>query len=332
MIRIIAEAGVNHNGDISIAKKLVDAAKACGADIVKFQTFSAEKIASKNAAKADYQIKSTESGESQFEMLKRLELDERAHREIKDYCDLVGVEFLSTPFDTESVDMLSSLGVHVWKIPSGEITNLPFLRKIGSMDQEIILSSGMANLGEIEAALESLEAAGTSRDRITLLHCTTEYPAPYEEVNLGVLGNLSAAFGIKIGYSDHTKGISIPLAAAALGATIIEKHFTLDRSMTGPDHAASLEPDELSAMIAGIREIEIAMGDGIKRPTASELRNRNIARKSIVAAKRIARGEIFTDKNLTTKRPGHGISPMLWDSVLGRTAVRDFVPDEAIEI
>lgn len=329
---VIAEAGVNHNGSLDLALKLVDAAAAAGADAVKFQTFKAVALAASNAPKANYQKETTGGGESQLEMLRRLELDVDAHHTLIERCRERGIAFLSSPFDPESTDLLVSLGLKTFKIPSGEITNLPFLRRIGALGVEVILSTGMAELEEIREALDVLEKAGTGRERITVLHCTTEYPAPMEEVNLRAMPAMADAFGVRVGYSDHTRGIEVPIAAVALGATAIEKHFTLDRTLPGPDHRASLEPPELAAMVGAIRNIENALGDGIKRPTPSELRNRSIARKSIVAARAIRRGETFSEKNLTVKRPGNGLTPMLWDRIVGSESKRDYAPEEAIEL
>jgi N,N'-diacetyllegionaminate synthase len=331
-VLIIAEAGVNHNGDLELAERLVDHAAAAGADLVKFQTFSASRLATRNAHKAAYQVESTGAAESQFDMLRRLELTPDMHRHLIEHCRKRQIGFFSTGFDLESIDLLLSLGQELFKIPSGEITNLPYLRHIGRLRKEVIVSTGMATLGDVEAALEALCAAGAPRERITLLHCTTEYPAPMEEVNLRAMQSLRAAFGVAVGYSDHTPGIEIPIAAVALGATLIEKHFTVDRTLPGPDHKASLEPHELEAMVRSIRNVERALGDGIKRPTDSELRNRPIARKSIVARVNIARGEVLTSDKLGTKRPGTGLSPMLWDRVVGSVARRDYAPDELIEL
>ena len=332
-VLIIAEAGVNHNGSIDLAKRLIDVATHAGADIVKFQTFKADRLVSKDARKADYQRQTTDTDESQHEMIKNLELNDKMHLELIRYCAEKGVEFLSTPFDIRSVDYLQGLGVELWKIPSGEMTNLPYLRKIGSLGQEVIASTGMCDLDEIAAALEVLESAGTAREQITLLHCNTEYPTPMGDVNLRAMETLRNAFpGLKgVGYSDHTLGIEVPIAAVALGATVIEKHFTLDRTLPGPDHRASLEPEELSAMVRAIRNIETALGDGVKIPTPSESKNRSIARKSIVAARHITAGETFTGENLTVKRPGTGISPMRWDEWIGQMAKRDYDEDELID-
>ncbi len=329
---VIAEAGVNHNGRLDIAKTMIDAASDAGADAVKFQTFTAEKVISKYAPKAEYQRKATDKNESQFEMIKRLELDRKAHRILIEHCGRRKIMFLSTPFDLESIGLLNTLGLSIFKIPSGEITNLPYLRKTGSLRRKVILSTGMADLGEIEDAIEVLVDAGTVRKDITVLHCTAEYPAPIKDVNLRAMRSIGKAFAVNVGYSDHTRGIEVPIAAAALGATIIEKHFTLDRTMSGPDHKASLEPDELKMMIEAIRNIEKALGDGIKRPALSELKNKSIVRKSIAASQNIKKGEFFSVKNIIPKRPGTGISPMRWDEVLGKVAQRDFLMDELIEI
>lgn len=325
---IIAEAGVNHNGSIITAKKLIDVAAEAGADAVKFQTFKAERIVTRSAPKAQYQ--KTTDAETQFEMLKRLELSFDAHKELLKYCKKKGIAFLSTPFDLESIELLYSLGLEIFKIPSGEITNLPYLRKVGSLKKKVIFSTGMADIGEIEDALKVLEEAGTQRKNITVLHANTEYPTPMKDVNLRAMLAIRDAFKVKVGYSDHTLGIEVPIAAVAVGASVIEKHFTLDKGMKGPDHKASLEPDELKAMIKAIRNIERALGDGIKRTSDSEVKNMPIARKSIVAANDIKKGEKFSEGNLTVKRPGTGISPMLWDNVMGKTAIREFKKDEEI--
>lgn len=329
-IYIIAEAGVNHNGDAGMARKLVEVAAMAGADAVKFQTFKADLLASRTARKADYQERSGSTGESQLEMLRKLELDASLHAVLVAECKARGVAFMSTPFDPESVELLRSLDMEIYKIPSGEITNLPHLRHIGGLGKQVILSTGMSDLGEIEDALHALEAAGTPRDRITVLHATTEYPAPMAEVNLRAMRTIAEAFGVTVGYSDHTVGIEVPVAAAALGARVIEKHFTLDRTLPGPDHAASLEPQELRAMITAIRNIEAALGDGRKGPTASERKNMTVARKSIVAFRPIRKGEVFSPENLTAKRPGTGLSPMRWDELIGRPADRDYQADEAV--
>lgn len=329
---IIAEAGVNHNGDLELAKSLVDAAANAGANLVKFQTFSAERLATAAAPKADYQNQTTDQKQSQFAMLQQLELTPQMHEQLIAHCAIQGIGFFSTAFDIQTVDYLASLGAERFKIPSGEITNLPYLRHIGGFGKPLILSTGMANLSEIEAALDALEIAGTPRSNITVLHCNTEYPTPMRDVNLLAMTRIRDAFGVAVGYSDHTAGIEVPIAAVALGAIVIEKHLTLDRNLPGPDHKASLEPDEFAAMVRAIRNIEQAMGDGIKRPSPSEAKNKPIARKSLVAAKSIKTGERFTPENLTAKRPGTGISPMRWDEVMGRTATRDYVADELIEL
>jgi N,N'-diacetyllegionaminate synthase len=328
---IIAEVGVNHNGDLSMARRLVDAAAEAGADLVKFQTFQADRLVTAKAEKAPYQLAATAIEESQHEMIRRLELTEAMHDDLIAYCRQHRIEFFSTAFDVESLDYLMGLGMARIKVPSGEITNLPYLRRVGSFGKPVVLSTGMSTLGEIEAALNVLEKAGMSRDMITVLHCNTEYPAPMDEVNLRAMLTIRDAFSVAVGFSDHTEGIEVAVAAVALGATVIEKHLTLDRNLPGPDHRASIEPDELKRMIRSIRNIELAMGDGIKRPSASEEKNRPIARKSLVAAHPIAKGERFSSVNLTAKRPGTGVSPMLWDEYLGRTAGRDYVPDELIE-
>lgn len=329
---IIAEAGVNHNGDLGTALAMVETAALSGVDAIKFQTFRAEALATGSAPKAEYQKRTTVSDESQLSMLKRLELDESAHQRLIEKCREQGILFLSSPFDLASVDLLERLGVEIFKIPSGEITNLPLLQYVGRLGKPIILSTGMASLGEIESALEVLCAAGLARDAITLLHCTTEYPAPVNEVNLRAMQTLAAAFLCCVGYSDHTPGWEVSTAAVALGALVIEKHFTLDRKMNGPDHGASLEPDELNAMVKSIRNIEQALGDGLKRPTDAELRNRVVARKSIFAAVPIRKGEIIAERHICMKRPATGISPMDMGLVLGRPASRDFVPDELITL
>jgi len=329
---IIAEAGVNHNGDLQLAHQLIDVAAAAGADRVKFQTFSADRLVTNCAAKAPYQVRATGDHESQHTMLRRLELSRDIHLELIEHCKVRGIEFFSTGFDAASVDVLVELGATSFKVPSGEITNLPYLRHVGRHGKPVILSTGMSTLGEIEAALTVLEQSGTRRDQITVLHCTTEYPTPMGEVNLRAMLAIRDAFGVAVGYSDHTPGIEVAIAAVALGAAVIEKHFTLDRALPGPDHKASLEPAELSAMVKAIRNIELALGDGIKRPTESEAKNKPIARKSLVAARAIRAGEVFSEANLTVKRPGSGVSPMCWDRVLGRKAPRDFAADELIEL
>jgi len=329
---IIAEAGVNHNGDIGLAKQLIDAAANAGADIVKFQTFNADRQVTRTAIKANYQTQTTDGNESQHSMLQRLELTKAMHHELMSYCATRNIEFLSTGFDIESVDLLVDLGQNQFKIPSGEITNLPYLRHIGRLGKAIILSTGMATLGEIEEAIDALEHAGTMRSNMTVLHCTTEYPTPMNEVNLRAMHSIHSAFGLAVGYSDHTSGTEVAIAAVAMGATVIEKHFTLDRRLPGPDHKASLEPEVLRTMVEAIRNIEIALGDGIKRLTPSEAKNKPVVRKSLVAAHRIQAGDVFSETNITTKRPGTGISPMLWDEVIGRPASRDFAADEFIEL
>ncbi|QBM16366.1 N,N'-diacetyllegionaminic acid synthase [Marinobacter sp. JH2] len=330
---IIAEAGVNHNGDMALAKELIAAAADAGADLVKFQTFIAANIISRSAPKAEYQKGATDPQESQQEMVRKLELTRENHLELIAECKKQGIGFFSTAFDQDSIDLLEELGgSDIVKVPSGELTNLPYLRYLTRHGKRVLLSTGMADLGEIEAAINVVEQAGTPRDKITVLHCTTEYPTPMEDVNLRAMVNIGKAFGVSVGYSDHTPGIEVPIAAVALGATVIEKHFTLDRTLPGPDHRASLEPDELKAMVQGIRNIEKALGDGIKRPSPSELKNKPIARKSLVAARPIKAGEAFTEDNLMAKRPGTGISPMQWDDVIGRTAPRDFSEDELIEL
>lgn len=329
---IIAEAGVNHNGDMTLARQLIDVAADAGADLVKFQTFNAKRLVTQSAKKAVYQVQTTDADESQHDMLHRLELSEAMHHDLIAHCATRKIGFFSTGFDIESIDLLVSLGQDHFKIPSGEMSNLPYLRHIGQLDKALILSTGMATLGDIEAAIDVLEQAGTPRTKITVLHCTTEYPTPMAEVNLRAMQSIQSAFGVAVGYSDHTQGIEVAIAAVAMGATVIEKHFTLNRNLPGPDHQASLEPSELKAMVAAIRNIELALGDGVKRLTPSEARNKPIARKSLVANQEIKAGEIFTAQNVTTKRPGTGISPMRWDEVLGRIATRDFATDELIEL
>lgn len=327
---IIAEAGVNHNGSLEMARKLVDAAVLAGVDIVKFQTFNVDAITSTHAEMADYQKKNTGNEKSQKEMLRELMLSEEEFVELAEYCRKKEIRFLSTPFDLPSISFLKGIGCDLWKIPSGEITNFPYLREIAKMKDEVILSTGMSTMEEVEAAVSVLKEYGT--EKITLLHCTTEYPTPFEDVNLKAMLSLGETFGYQVGYSDHTKGIEVPIAAVAMGAAVIEKHFTLDKELPGPDHKASLEPDELRAMVSAIRNIEQALGDGVKIPAASEIGNKKVARKSIVASKAIKAGEVFTEENLTTKRPGNGINPMCWNAVLGKCANRDFDEDELIEI
>jgi N,N'-diacetyllegionaminate synthase len=330
-VLIIAEAGVNHNGDIDMAKKLIDVAAEAGADLVKFQTFNADRLVTESASKADYQKLEGGGNESQHAMLRKLELTEAMHHELIAHCALRGIGFFSTGFDIQSIDMLVSFGQEVFKIPSGEITNLPYLRHIGKLEKEVILSTGMSSMDEIESAIKALEESGTPRERITVLHCTTAYPAPMIDINLHAMQSIHTKFGVNVGYSDHTLGIEISLAAVALGATVIEKHFTLGRTLPGPDHKASLEPRELKSMVEGIRNIEIALGDGIKRPMPSELGNRDVSRKSIVASQDINPGQKFTEENLMTKRPGSGISPMKWDQLLLKSAHRKFFADELID-
>ena len=329
---IIAEAGVNHNGDLDMARKLIDVATEAGADLVKFQTFSADRLVTDTAKKADYQSQSSVINESQHDMLLHLELTSEMHQQLIAHCAVQNIGFFSTGFDRESVDLLVSLGQNRFKIPSGEITNLPFLRHIGRFGKPLIMSTGMATLGEIEAAIDVLEQAGTPRANMTVLHCTTEYPTSMADVNLRAMQSIHHAFGVEVGYSDHTLGIEVAVAAVALGASVIEKHFTLDRNLPGPDHKASLEPSELKAMVSAIRNIELALGDGIKRLTASEAKNKPIARKSLVAIQSIKAGELFTEQNITAKRPGSGISPMHWDEVVGKKALRDFGIDALIEL
>ena len=329
-VRIIAEAGVNHNGDIELAKKLAYEAKAAGADFVKYQTAKVDSLVTSSAKMAAYQEKNTGRVESQYDMLKRLLLPFEAFGEIFDYCRKIGIQPLSTPFDIESIDFLEEMDIPFWKIPSGEITNYPYLVKIAKTKKPIVMSTGMATLEEVSETIALLEGKGASD--ITLLHCTTEYPTPFEDVNLQAMVTLKKTFHLPIGYSDHTEGILIPIAAVAMGATVIEKHFTLDRNMEGPDHKASLEPDELCKMITSIRTLEEAMGNGIKIPSATELDNAKVARKSLIAKVKISKGELLTEENVTTKRPGDGISPMKWDNVIGTRAIREFAEDEKIEI
>lgn len=329
---IIAEAGVNHNGRYDLALKMVDEAKRAGADYVKFQTAKPELVISTFAPKAEYQKETTGEGESQLDMCRAIHLPLTDYKPLKDYCDKVGIGFMSTPFDLVSIDVLEPLEMDYYKIPSGEITNLPYLRKIASKGRKVIISTGMSEMEEIEAALKVLETGGLKRSDMLVLHCNTEYPTPMSDVNLRAMLDIRNRLGVEVGYSDHTRGIEVPIAAVALGAKVIEKHFTLDKTMTGPDHKASLEPDELKSMVDAIRNIESALGDGRKRVTESERPNIVVARKSIVASRPIAKGEMLTEENITVKRPGNGISPMLWDSVLGRTAPRDFQYDELIEL
>ena len=327
---IIAEAGVNHNGNLNIAKQLIEHAAKAEVDYVKFQTFKTELAISKNAKKADYQKQTTDAEESQFDMIKKLELDKQAHIELIKHCKQNNIKFLSTPFDLDSVDLLFDLGIELYKIPSGEITNYPYLKKIAEKKLPVVLSTGMANMQEISDAFNVLINNGLEKDRIKILHANTEYPTPIQDVNLNAMLSIGKEFGVDFGYSDHTLGIEVPTAAVALGASVIEKHFTLDKTMEGPDHKASLEPDELVAMVKAIRNIEKAMGDGVKKPSPSESKNIPIARKSIVAKTIIKKGDIFTDDNITVKRPGTGISPMLWNDVLGQKANANFNEDEII--
>lgn len=326
-VYIIAEAGVNHNGSFDLACRLVDAAKAAGADCIKFQTFRSQNLVSRNAGKADYQKDTTGDG-SQADMLSKLELSYDAFSRLKQYCEEIGITFLSTPFDLESAAFLDELGAPFWKIPSGEVTNLPYLEALAKTGRPVVMSTGMCEMGEIEAALRVLRENGTTD--IRLLHCNTEYPTPFADVNLRAMETMRRAFGVEVGYSDHTKGIEVPIAAVALGATIIEKHFTLDRNMEGPDHKASLEPDELAAMVSAIRNIEQALGNGVKTASPSERKNIAVVRKSIVAKRAIKQGEVFSDENLTAKRPGTGISPMRWFEVIGQVAAKDYMRDEII--
>jgi len=329
-VQIIAEAGVNHNGSIEKAKQLIDVAAEAGADFVKFQTFKAESLVTKKADKANYQKKLTEKDESQFEMIKRLELDKSAHEELISCCTQKNIQFLSTAFDVESANLLSELDIHIYKIPSGEITNLPYLRHFGGLGKPVIMSTGMATLEEVKAAADVLIDAGLDKNDLTILHCNTEYPTPMSDVNLTAMLTIRDELNVKVGYSDHTLGIEVPIAAVAMGATIIEKHFTLDRTLPGPDHAASLEPEELNSMVCTVRNIEKALGDGVKKPSPSEKKNIPIARKSIVAKTSISKGKIFTKDNLAVKRPGTGISPMKWDSLIGKISDKSYSKDDLI--
>jgi len=330
---IIAEAGVNHNGSMEIAKQLIDVAALAGVDYVKFQTFKADNLVSKNALKADYQkINMKSDSDSQYDMLKKLELTPSQHIELIKYCESKNVKFFSTAFDLESIDFLSTLNLGLWKIPSGEITNYPYLKQIAQKNEDVIISTGMCELVDIENALDVLIKFGINKEQITILHCNTEYPTPMEDVNLNAMKTIAEKFNFKVGYSDHTQGIEVPIAAVALGACVIEKHFTLDRCMEGPDHQASLEPDELKAMVQAIRNIEKAIGSNEKKISISEQKNIIVARKSIVAATKINKGELFRQENLTVKRPGDGLSPMLWESVLGLEAKKDYQVDDKIEL
>jgi len=331
---VIAEAGVNHNGSLENAFKLIDAAVEAGVDYIKFQTFKAENLVVRSAKKAEYQIQNTgNSTDSQFQMLKKLELSRQDHELLIDYCQQKNIKFFSTAFDLESLEYLKDINLELVKIPSGEITNLPYLRKAAQLFKDVIISTGMCTMEDIEAAINVFLKEGISKNNITILHCNTEYPTPMNDVNLKAMLSIQQEFNTEIGYSDHTLGIEVPVAAVALGASVIEKHFTLDNTMEGPDHAASLEPGQLKEMVKAIRNIEEAIsGDGIKKPSASEIKNIEIARKSIVAAKTIKKGEVFNDENLTIKRPGTGISPMRWDEVIGKEAARDYSTDDFIEI
>lgn len=327
---VIAEAGVNHNGSFEHAKKMVDAAKESGVDYVKFQTFNPKKLVSKYAEKAEYQKKTTGSDETQLQMLQKLTLTEDNFLSLRDYCKEVGIGFISTPFDLDSIAFLETFDMDFWKVPSGEVTNLPYLEAIARTKRKVVMSTGMCDMNEIQDAMEVLEKNGTTE--ITLLHCNTQYPTPYEHVNLSAMSTIKDTLHKEVGYSDHTQGIEVPIAAVAMGATVIEKHFTLDKNMEGPDHKASLDPTELKQMVSAIRNIEKAIGSGLKEPSSSELTNKAVARKSIVASREIKQGEIFSEDNLTTKRPGTGISPMKWYEVIGKVAVRDFSEDEIIEL
>lgn len=327
---VIAEAGVNHNGDIKIAKQLIDAASDAGADAVKFQTFQADSLVCRTARKANYQLETTDRAETQYDMLKKLELTQQMHQELMEYCVTKNIMFLSTPFDLASIELLSELGIQIYKIPSGEITNLPYLREIAKQHKKIVLSTGMSSMEEVKTAVKVLKIYGAGD--ITLLHCNTQYPTPISDVNLLAMVKMQEETGLPVGYSDHTQGIEIPIAATALGATVIEKHFTMDKNMEGPDHKASLEPQELKQMVAGIRKIETALGSKMKQASASEMANVAIVRKSIVAATSIKKGEKYTEKNLTTKRPATGINPMLWDEIIGKVANKDYEADEIIQV
>lgn len=329
---IIAEAGVNHNGNVSVAKKLIDVASEAGVDYVKFQTFKTENLVTKNAKKAKYQIENTNEAGSQFDMLKKLELNVEAHHLLIDYCAQKNIKFLSTGFDMESLDLLNNLNIDIFKVPSGEITNLPYLEKVASFGKPVILSTGMCAMQEVKDAFEVILAGGIKKENVMILHCNTEYPTPMEDVNLTAMLSIKKELGVKIGYSDHTLGIEIPIAAVAIGASVIEKHFTLDRNMDGPDHKASLKPDELKSMVTAIRNTELALGDGIKKPTKSEQKNILIARKSIVAIDDINKGDIFTEQNISVKRPGNGISAMKWHDVLGTKADKNYKEDELIKL
>ena len=327
---VIEEAGVNHNGSFELAKKMVDAAKEAGVDYVKFQTFNPQKLVSKYAEKAKYQKETTGSDETQLHMLQKLTLTEDNFLSLRDYCKEVGIGFISTPFDLDSIAFLETFDMDFWKVPSGEVTNLPYLEAIARTKRKVVMSTGMCDMNEIQDAMEVLKKNGTTE--ITLLHCNTQYPTPYEHVNLSAMSTIKDTLHKEVGYSDHTQGIEVPIAAVAMGATVIEKHFTLDKNMEGPDHKASLDPTELKQMVSAIRNIEKAIGNGLKEPSSSELTNKAVARKSIVASREIKQGEILSEYNLTTKRPGTGISPMKWYEVIGKAAARDFSEDEIIEL
>lgn len=329
---IIAEAGVNHNGSIEIAFKLIDAAKDAGADAVKFQSFKADKLAKKTTAKAEYQKQTTDKSESQYEMLKKLELSEDDHKKLLDYCNEKQIMFLSTPFDADSLSFLNDLKIPIIKISSGDIDNIPFLRKIGALGKEVIFSSGISTIEEIDLALKTLISSGTKKENITVLHCNSEYPTPFEDVNLKAMQTIKNTFNVKVGYSDHTKGIEVSVAAVALGAEVIEKHFTLDNTLEGADHKASLEPHELKNLVSSIRNIEKAIGSGVKEPSLSEIKNKFLARKSIIASHDIKKGELFSENNITIKRPGNGLSPIFWDSVIGKIATQDYNEEDFIEL
>ena len=329
-IIIIAEAGVNHNGSIPMAKEMIDVAADAGADLVKFQTFTAEKLVIKTAKKADYQKNSSDQTESQFQMIKKLELSRNDHEILLEHCNKNNIQFLSTPFDRQSINLLDEINIPFFKIPSGEITNLPYLRHIGGIGKPVVISTGMATISEVKNAMSILLDAGIKQNDITVLHCNSEYPSPMKDVNLKAMQTLENELGVKVGYSDHTLGIEVSVAAVAMGAKVIEKHFTLDRNLYGPDHGASLEPSELKEMISAIRNIESALGDGVKKPSQSEIKNLLIARKSIVSKRPIKKGELFSEENLTVKRPGNGISPMKWDEILGSVSIRDYLKDELI--
>lgn len=325
---IIAEAGVNHNGDINLAKKLIDVAYEAGADAVKFQTFIAKDVVCENASKAQYQKETTTSDESQLDMLKKLELSKEDYRELHSYCEHKGIMFLSTPFDLKSIEFLDELGVEIFKIPSGEITNLPYLRKLASLGKELILSTGVSSMEEIKDAVDVLKCA----KKLTVLHCNSQYPTPFEDVNLNAMIDIKNQIGSPVGYSDHTQGVEVAIAAVAMGASVVEKHFTLDKNLEGPDHKASLEPDELKYMVHSIRNIEKSLGDGGKQPSQSELENKSVIRKFIVASENIVKGEVFSEENLTAKRSGGGISPMKWDEIIGQSANKNFKKDDIIEL